>query len=221
MAFEMCSPKLIDSVLAEVFGGPLIKAGFQKVRDRFYVRSRMQEMNDVVEFFRDRLELNFVWGLSLNFVPHITDGVENVRWHRTLKSAHKDLSYSGFGPAPELGWCILTTQGENELRRSASLTRSEMLPKALRFFEAVNRFQDLGSVFREKQEEKKWGWSFDMFTQSSLAYAFYLAKSGQEQRAREWMARWTTRHSVSYREETISRLSELFEEAVKSPFALQ
>jgi hypothetical protein len=66
-------------------------------------------MNDVIEFFRGNLDLNFVWGLSLNFVPHITIGVEHVRWHRTPKSAVSDLRCSGFGKNPETGWSIQTT----------------------------------------------------------------------------------------------------------------
>jgi hypothetical protein len=61
MVFELCSPKLIDDVLGDVFDQPLAKAGFQKVRNRFYVRSRIQCINDVIEFFRDKLNLNFVW----------------------------------------------------------------------------------------------------------------------------------------------------------------
>ena len=80
MTYELCSPKLIDAVVAEVFDGPLAEAGFRRMRHRLYVRSRIQQMNDVIEFFRDRLNLNFLWGLSLNFVPHVTNGVENVRW---------------------------------------------------------------------------------------------------------------------------------------------
>jgi hypothetical protein len=213
MAYELCSPKLIDAVVAEVFDGPLTKGGFQKIRDRFYVRSRVQEINDVIEFFRDRLNLNFLWGLSLNFLPHITSGVENVRWHRTPKSAQKDLSYSGFGRVPELGWSIKATGGENKLRRSALLTRSEMLPKALKFFESVKKFHELESVLREFERPNEFGWTFDMLTLVSLAYSFYLAKSGQEQKARQYMSKWLARHSSAYREETIARVSELFEQA--------
>ena len=215
MAFELCSPKLIDDGLGDVFDQPRAKAGFQKVRDRFYVRSRIQRINDVIEFFRDKLNLNFVWGLSLDFVPHITNGVENIRWHRTPKSAHKDLSYSGFGRVPALGWSIEATAGKDELQRSALLTRSDMLPKALRFFESLKTFQDLEAVFREKQRPNEWGWTFDMFPQSSLAFSFYLAKSRQEGKAREFMSKWTARNSTAYREETITRVSELFEEAVR------
>jgi hypothetical protein len=121
MAFELCLPNLIDSVVEEFFDEALSKVGFRKVRDRFYVRSRIAEMNDVIEFFRDKLNLNFVGGLSLNFVRHITSGVENVRWHRTPKSARLDLRYSGFRRVPELGWSMTATSGEDELRRALSL----------------------------------------------------------------------------------------------------
>jgi hypothetical protein len=220
MAFELCSPKLIDAVVREVFDQPLAGVGFQRVRDRLYVRSRIREMNDVIEFFRDRLNLNFVWGLSLNFVPHITNGVENVRWHRTPKSANPDLRYSGFGRVPELGWSIPATSGEDELRRSAILTRSEMLPKALKFFESIKKFHDLESVFQERERPNEFGWTSDMFTQVSLAYAFYLVKSGQEQKGRRYLSDWVGRNSTAYREETIARVSELFEEAARSPYVL-
>ena len=57
MAFELCLPNLIDSVVEEFFDEALSKVGFRKVRDRFYVRSRIAEMNDVIEFFRDKLNL--------------------------------------------------------------------------------------------------------------------------------------------------------------------
>jgi hypothetical protein len=221
MAYELCSPKLIDAVVAEVFDWPLSEVGFQKIRDRLYVRSRVHEINDVIEFWRDKLNLNFLWGLSLNFVPHITNGVENVRWHRTPKSAYKDLSYSGFGRVPELGWSIKATSGEDELRRSALLTRSEMLPKALKFFESVKKFHDLESVFRKFEQPNEFGWTFDTLNQVSLAYSFYLAKSGQEQKARQYMSKWLAHHSNAHREETILRISELFEEAARAPFVLQ
>jgi len=220
MPFELCSPKLIDAVVAEVFDGPLAEAGFQKIRERFYVRSRFAEMNDVIEFWRDKLNLNFLWGLSLNFVPHITSGLGIVRWHRTPKSAYRDLSYSGFGRNPKLGWSIKCTGGEIILRQSALLTRSEMLPQALEFFESLKSPHDLEAVFSAfgQKENRDFGWTFDMFPQASLAYSFYLAKSGQEEKAREFMSRWITRNAVAYREETTAKLSRMFEEAARTPF---
>lgn len=221
MGFEVCSPEVIDATLAEVFDAPLAGVSFRKVRARLYVRSRVQYINDFIEFWRDKLNLNFLWGLSLNFVPHITSGVENVRWHRTPKSVYRDLSYSGFGRKPQLGWSIQTTLGEDELRRTALLTRSEMLPRAMRFFESINRFRDLEAIFKDQQIPNEYGFTFDMKTQVSLAYSFYLAKSGQEQKAREYMSRWLTRNRATYREETVGKVSELFEQAVRSPYTLQ
>jgi|SRR5690242_8544881 hypothetical protein len=221
MGFELCSPKVIDATLADVFDGTLADVGFERVRPRLYVRSRVHGINDFIEFWRDKLNLNFLWGLSLNFVPHITSGVENVRWHRTPKSVYRDLSYSGFGRKPQLGWSIQTTLGEEELRRTALLTRSEMLPKAMRFFESINKFHDLEAIFKDQQIPNEYGFTFDMKTQVSLAYSFYLAKSGQEQKARECMSRWLARNSAAYREETVGKVSELFEKAVRSPYALQ
>jgi hypothetical protein len=221
MTFELCPPVLIDRVLAETFDTSLANAGFRKIRPRWYVRSRFQEMNDVIEFWRDKLELNFVWGLSLNFVPHITNGVENLRWHRTPKTVLKDLSYSGFGPDPAPGWSIRATQGEDVLRQSAALTRAEMLPKALKFFDSISKFQDLANVFREAARPNEWGWTLEMQPQLHLSYAFYLAKSGREKEARRLMSGWLSRHFNVYRPETLERISELFEQAVDSPYMLQ
>src|SRR6185437_9749963 len=109
MAYDLCPPALIDQVLADSFDAPLTRVGFKKVRPRFYVRTRLPEMNDVIEFHRDRLDLVLIWGPSLNFVPHITAGVENVRWHRTPKSAHIDLRYSAFDKHPQIESSIQTT----------------------------------------------------------------------------------------------------------------
>jgi len=64
---DLCSPALIDSVLAETFDDCLSVAGFEKIRPRFFVRSRFPEMNDVIEFFRSHLDLNFVWGPLAEF----------------------------------------------------------------------------------------------------------------------------------------------------------
>ncbi len=218
MGYELCSPKLIDAVLAEVFDKPLSAVSFQKTRHRFYVRSRIPEVNDFIELWRDRLDINFLWGLSLNFVPHITNGVENVRWHRTSKSAHRDLSYSGFGRQPQLGWSICATRGEKELRRSALVTLREMFPKALKLFDSVKEFHDLEAVFEARKVPNEFGWTFDMYTEVSLAYAFYLAKSGRKQEARDQMSRWLKRHAPAFREETMARVSELFKEATRTPF---
>lgn len=221
MDFDFCSPSLIDKILAETFDQPLSDVGFRKIRDRFYVRSRFLEMNDVIELWRDKLDLSFLWGLSLNFVPHVTNGVENVRWHRTPKSARRDLSYSGFGKNPQPGWSIRTTHGETVLRQSAELTRTRMLPKAVALFDSVGELRDLNSKFEEAARPNEFGWTLEMHPQRHLSYAFFLAKIGHESEARQMMSGWLKRNFNVFRPETLERISELFKEAVESPYVLQ
>jgi hypothetical protein len=222
MPSELTSPPLIDRVLAEIFDAPLANAEFKRVRPRFYVRTRLPEMNDVVEFYRGgNLDLVFVWGISLNFVPHITRGVENVRWHRTPKSAVTDLRLSGAGKNPETGWSIQATQGEQGLLESARLTRAEMLPKAMAYFDSVLVFSDLAARFREAALPDKWGFTLESRHHTHLAYCFYLAKSGHENEARKMMSAWLSRHFNSFRPETLEKLTQLFELALKSPKTLQ
>jgi hypothetical protein len=221
MAYDLCPPAVIDKVLAEIFDASLARVGFEKIRPRFYVRNRLPEMNDVIEFYRGRLDLTLVWGPSLNFVPHITGKVENVRWHRTPKSAHIDLRYSGFGKRRQIEYSIQTTQGEQTLLRGARLTRTEILPKALAYFESVRVFSDLSAKFREAALPNHWGWTLEMRYQEHLAYCFYLAKSGQEIDARKMMSAWLSHGFNSFRPETLEKLSQHFEEATKTPFTLQ
>jgi len=215
MVFELCPPGQIDAVIGEVFDNALTEAGFQKARTRVFVRSRLAEVRDVIEFYTDHLNLNFVWGLSLNFVPHLTGGVGALRWHRTVKSARADLRYSGFGRNPLPGWSIVATQGEAELRRSAMVTRTEMLPRAMSLFESVRSLRDLGGLFRLQERPNDWGWTLSMFPQVHLAYAFYLAKTGEEAKARQMMSDWTARNATIDHEEVLNRLTELFEEAIR------
>jgi hypothetical protein len=221
MAFDLCPPALIDKILAKTYDAPLSRVGFKNIRPRFYVRARLPEMNDVIEFYRNRFDLILVWGPSLNFVPHITGGVENVRWHRTPKSARIDLRYSGFDRHSRIEWSIQTTQGDQTLSRSAQLTLVEILPKALAYFESVRVFSDLSAKFREAALPNQWGWTLEMRCQEHLAYCFYLAKSGQEIEARKMMSAWLSRGFNSFRPETLEKLSQHFEEATKTPITLQ
>jgi hypothetical protein len=202
MADDLCPPAPIDKILAKIFDAPLSSVGFKNIRPRFYVRTRLPEMNDVIEFYRNRFDLVLVSGPSLNFVPHITGGVENIRWHRTPKSACIDLRYSGFDKHSQIEWSIQTRQGAQTLSRSAQLTLVEVLPKALAYFESIRVFSDLSAKFRDSIATSV-GWTLEMRYQEHLAYCFYLAKSGQETEARKMMSAWLSRGFNSFRPETL------------------
>ena len=133
MAYELCSPALIDTVVSRrllIIVSPM--PDFRRYgHDITSPNGRfLRNGTDVIKFYRSHLDLNFVWGVSLNFVPHITTGVENVRWHRTPKSAVTDLGRSGFGKNPTE--TVAGRFGRHKERRifgrSAELTRrTEML----------------------------------------------------------------------------------------------
>jgi hypothetical protein len=113
------------------------------------------------------------------------------------------------------------TQGVDVFRRSAESTRTEMLPKALKFFNSMSKFQDLSITFQEAAHPTDCGWSLEMQPQLHLAYAFYLAKCGQEKEARQMMSAWLSHNFNIFRTETRERISQLFEAAVESPYVLQ
>jgi|SRR6266850_1424840 len=220
MTIEPCPPRIVHKLIEEIFDDFLLKDGFEKVKPLKYVRSRLKEMHDVIKFKGEHVGLLFTWGLSLRFVPHITMGVGEIRWHRTPKSAKMDLIYSGFHrDGNDLGFRIRTTHGKDGLRNDAVTTRVHLLPKALQFFNTVKYFSDLEALFQHEGFHNEWGWKLSNHPQVALAYAFYLAKNGQEQKARRYMSDWLQQNDE--REETLKRMAELFEQAVNSPFRLQ
>jgi hypothetical protein len=212
----ICSPALIDSVLAETFDVAMTQANFAKVGRRKYVRKRFVSTRDTVLLHSNRASLVLVWGFSFDFVPHISGRfTETVRWHRTDKSANPDLRYSGLGrlcSGPrEPGATIDVWQGEASLRQQAEQSKVQLLPKAIAKLDSVRNIRDLRPLFEFEARENY----FFNFRQLVLAYAFYLAKVGDEGEARRYMSEWLK--LSNQREETQRTLARLFEEAATSP----
>jgi hypothetical protein len=184
MTIELCPPQIVQKLVEESFDDLLLKDGFEKVKPLKYVRSRLNEMHDVIKFKGEHVSLLFTWGLSLKFVPHITMGVGDIRWHRTARSASMDLIYSGFHrDGNDRGFRIRTIQGKDALRDDAVTTRDHLLPRALQFFSTVKHTSDLEALFQREEVHNEWGAKLSNLPQVALAYSFYLAKSGQEQKA--------------------------------------
>lgn len=217
---SICPRQLVDLVVATTFDLPMTQAGFAKISARRYIRKRFIEARDVVELRSNRGTLILVWGFSFDFVPHIAGRFsETVRWHRTDKSANPDLRYSGLGrlcSGPrELGASIQLWQGESRLRQEAELSKAQLLPRALAKLDSVRDLLNCRHLFEIEAREKY----FFNFPQMVLAYAFYLAKIGDEVEARRYMSEWLQRSN--HREETQKTLAQLFEEAAASPLTVQ
>jgi len=219
-ASAFCSPPLVDLVVANSFDLPLTEAGFAKASARKYVRKRFIGARDVVKLHSDRGSLILVWGFSFDFVPHIAGRfTETVRWHRTDKSASTDLGYSGLGrfcSGPrEPGATIELWRGESRLRQEAEFAKDQLLPRALAKLDSVRSLRDFRCLFEFEAREKY----FYNLPQVGLAYAFYLAKIGDEVEARRYMSEWLKRSH--HREETQKTLARPFEEAAASPLTVQ
>ena len=213
---QFFSSLLVDSVVADTFDRPMTQARFAKVGNRKYVRKRFIGARDTVLLHSDRTSLILVWGFSFDFVPHISGRfTETVRWHRTDKSANPDLRYSGLGrlcSGPrEPGATIQVWRGESRLRQEAELSKAQLLPKAIAKLDSVRSIRDLRHLFEFEAREKY----FFNHRQVVLAYAFYLAKMGDEVEARLYMSEWLK--LSNQREETQRTLARLFEEAAASP----
>jgi hypothetical protein len=185
----ICSPRLVDLVVADTFDPPVTQAGFAKISARKYVRKRFIGTRDVIELHSDRGSLILIWGFSFDFVPHIAGRfTETVRWHRTDKSTNPDLRYSGLGKLcsgpREQGAAIQLWRGESQLRQEAQLSKDRLLPKAFAKLDSVRNLHDVRDLFESEARETY----FFNFPQIVLAYAFYLAKTGNEVGARHYMS---------------------------------
>jgi hypothetical protein len=103
------------------------------------------------------------------------------------------------------------------MREQAGLSRRLLLPRVLEELDSMQHLNDFRKLF--EIEERRAGNNFFIFPQVTLAYAFYLAKIGDEHKARNFMSAWLEHSSL--REETEQKLAALFEEAVTSPLITQ
>lgn len=218
---ESCSLKRIDEIIAGIFDPALGPHGFIRSTSRKYVRKRIEHTHDVIEFLSQSINLRIIWGISLDFVPHIAGrATETVQWHRTARSAKPDLRYSESESAsrPTRIFDISTIHGHDLMEKQARSALAKLVPRALRFFESVPDLMSIEKLFVYEEQHPQWG---DLYNtpQVALAYAFYLAKMGEEEKARAYMAEWLKRSHR--REETNQQLQELFEDAVRRPLCGQ
>ena len=218
---ERCPPAVVDKIVGEVFDSTLEGLGFQKASPRKYVRVRIAHTHDVVELLSQTTQLVLIWGLSLNFVPHISGRLtETVQWHRTPRSANPDLRYSEIEDMRNYRpqYAISTMQGGQAMREAALAARSVLLPRAVQLFDSVRSLLSIDDLFVREEKSPRWGNIFSTW-QVALAYAFYLARIGRESKARAYMSEWLKRSHC--RTETNNRLSILFEEATRLPLLVQ
>jgi hypothetical protein len=114
-----------------------------------------------------------------------------MRWHRTAKSARFDHCYDPEDyevPKRKKPLHISFLGGAETARADVQRICLEALPEAEAFFATANDLADLPAMFEAKRTRPFVRFGFDNYIQEPMAYAFTLAKLGDERRARYWLS---------------------------------
>ena len=198
-------PAPLKNVIVGAFDGVLAGVGFERVGALRWVRTRTSGIRDVLEAYGGRRGMRAVrWGVSLDFVPHLVG--DAVRWHATATSARIDLGYEPHNFRDDWdftaqAWAISPDLGfPTPEERAASIARA-IPTSAYPWFEAITDLPSLTRAFEREEARIGGQFSFDNYVQHRLAYAFSLAKAGQNDRAITELQRWVARLGVAPRVE--------------------
>ncbi|WP_248767309.1 hypothetical protein [Pseudomonas sp. MWU12-2345] len=130
------------------------------------------------------------WGLSLDFVPHVSGN--NIKWHRTPKSAQLDLTWDTRDRALDISYCY----GPEIIASHAPRVLNAAIAQAESFWSKTRLISDLPEAFElVRQHLSSGGLGFYNYLQHPLAYAFVLAMNGKQKAAEEEYKRYSPRLS--------------------------
>ena len=203
-----------NQAVATTLGSALALHGFEAVAPRRWVRSARLPIRDVVELQALKgMSYCPMWGISLDFVPHVTSRGE-VKWHRSAKGARFDLAYWPIDyastPAEARDWSASPFATRDELKADLARVTEMVVKEALLFLDDIGGPSDLPRVYREHRRRTPAGLPFGSFPQQCLAYAFVLATSGDAE-AQSALSEYVRTSEVP--PATATRLERLLEEA--------
>lgn len=139
-----------------------------------------------------------VWGISLDFVPHVSG--KRIAWHRTEKSARMDLVYDpvDFDARWQERSSIGALRGPDATLHDAR----RVLPAAIR--QAIDWLDAGGDVaaaleraeFLRSADRPGRRFAFESYVQQPLAYAFLLARNGSREEALKMLDAWISSHGL-------------------------
>ena len=213
MKIERIDSLLLDEILTDTFGIALEASGFEQITPRKWVRSNKNQIRDLLEI--QSLKggvLSPRWGFSLDYVPHVSGS--SIRWHRTAKSAIFDVCFDPIdenGPEARSRY-ISRLYGATQARKQAKRVQKKTLQEASGFWQRSSTLAELPQVFEFMKARPATRFGFYNYVQHPLAYAFTLARLGEEQQAREELGRYLGMEAVA--ESTMPRLLDLFDDAL-------
>jgi len=215
--FTLLPQREVGQQVAHALGERLSEHGLVAVggAKRRWARQNSPEILGLVELQSLKSDFTAVWGLSLTFVPHLTTSGE-IAWHRTPKSAAFDLSYQPFDYEPDLRpWAISCFSTREELQVDSRLFASRVSESAARFLEPQTSTRPVLEAFEAKRVRPYIRLGFDHYPQEMLAYAFVLARAGEEGWSKEALKRFAEQHQVPT--DTKARLLSLLAEVPVVP----
>lgn len=123
------------------------------------------------------------WGLSLDFVPHLSGN--EVKWHRTLKSARPDIMIPAQDRSLDFYYCY----GPELIAQTAPDIIVRAIEHAQVFWASAHSVAVLPQVFEQVQEK---GLGIHYAHSRSRAHAFALAMNGLPDEAEVEYQRYLT-----------------------------
>ena len=173
--FEIVRLQDIHQILQPVVEAKLTPLGFESFKALRWVRSTDAPIRQVFGFQQWKGgKIAPRWGLSLDFVPHISGG--RIKWHRTPKSAVFDLCVDPRDRALDTP----NIWGIDPISKSAAVVASEAITKARAFWDAARTIPDLPAAFDWVKRYLATSLGLDNgVLHHPMAFAFVLALNGR------------------------------------------
>ena len=177
----------LAETVERTLGAALHAIGFETVGPRRWVRSTRAPVRDVIELGALKGSCYApAWGLSLDFVPHLTAKGEG-RWHRTAKQArfdlvHRPLDYAATAEENR-EWTLGSMATRPELAEDLARVTRLTLAEAPRLWDRVRAPEDLPGIYDEYARRPATGLPFRSYPPQVLAHAFVKARAGLDGRA--------------------------------------
>jgi hypothetical protein len=183
-----------NEVLSRVFARRLEPLGFEPCKGTRWVSSHQAPIRRIFALSGLKgLSTAPLWGFSFDFVPHLAAGDE-IRWHRTAKSAWFDLSYDPIDYTREpRSWSLSRFDPIDTLEARAQVLAIRSVESATSFWARIRTMEDVPRAFEEWRDRPFVRFGFANYGHAWLAYAFVLARLGRRGEALEWLERYLER----------------------------
>jgi hypothetical protein len=211
---EMLPLREFESTISAEIDKRLIPTGFIATGKRRWGKEWTAEINAVIELEPLNGAFTAAWGVSLPFVPHLTDDWR-IGWHRTLKNARLDLSYHPRDYTKERSeWVVSQLATRDELAAEASEFAAEVEKHALAFLAPLTSIETLPAAFEAKRDRPFVHFGLKNYPQELLAFAFVLARCGRKAEADAQLGAFWTRvrqfdDGANVPSETVTQLENL------------